>query len=198
MARIERQKPLICRKTWTGPTSMKNASIFGRWYRMSEKTSSLEVLSNSLFQRREFIFERMGWLVMGLILLAAALGLFGKGMLSRAVLETEQFSLQYDRFLHYGNLTTLKIDVPANGGDVGVVAVAMPNSYLHQFRIEKIVPEPESTAHGNQTVFWFTATSADEPISILFRIEPEQVGKMEGQIFVNSEQGYAFKQFVYP
>jgi hypothetical protein len=165
---------------------------------MSEKNSTFDFLSDPSFQRREFIFERVGWALMAIIVLAAALGLFGKGVMAHAELKNDQFHLRYDRFIHYGDLATIKIEIPAPAGEPGIVAIALTNSYLHSFRIEQIIPEPESSAHGDQTLFWFTTTNTGQPIAIQLRMEPERVGRLEGKIFVNGEQGHAFHQFVYP
>lgn len=165
---------------------------------MSENDSGFDFLADPSFERREIIFERTGWLIMGMILVAAALGLFGNGLLSQTVLEKDQFRMVYDRFLHFGDLTSLTIEIPPHRSDAGVIAVAFSNSYLHNFRIEKIVPDPESTAHGEETLFWFTATNTGEPVTVQIRLEPQKVGSMEGKIFVNGEMGYTFQQFVYP
>lgn len=165
---------------------------------MSENNASLDFLSDPPFQRRESIFERLGWVFMGLTLLAAALGLFGQGVLARAELSRNNFRLHYDRFVHYGDLIKLKIEVPPDAGDAGIVAVALPNSYLHSFRSDRIVPDPESSAHGDQTLFWFTNTYAGQSISILFYLEPEKLGRIQGKIIVNGEEEFVFDQFVYP
>ncbi|HYX38661.1 MAG TPA: hypothetical protein VE954_36620 [Oligoflexus sp.] len=165
---------------------------------MSEKKTTFDFLSDPPYQKREGLFERIGWVFMGLLVLAAALGLFGKGMLAHAELKEDTFHLYYDRFIHYGDLSTIRLEVPASTGEPGVVAVALSNSYLHNFRIEHIVPEPESSAHGDQTLFWFTTTHTGQPVSIQLRMEPEKVGRLEGKIFVNGEQGHVFHQFVYP
>ncbi|WP_141733425.1 hypothetical protein [Oligoflexus tunisiensis] len=165
---------------------------------MSEIKTTLDTLSDPGFQKREFLFERVGWACMGIILLAASLGVFGKGVLSQAELRGKQFHLQYDRFLHRHDLTTLKLEIPPIHGEPGVIAVAFPNTYLHKFRIEHITPAPESSAHGDQTLFWFTATHTGEPTTILWSLEPQEMGRLEGRIFVNGAEGYAFRQFVYP
>lgn len=165
---------------------------------MSENKSSLDFLADPSFIRRENVFERIGWVFMGVVLMGAALGLFGKGFLSQAVLQKEQLRMEYDRYLHFGDLTSLEITIPPHKSDAGIVAIAFPNSYLHKFRIERIIPDPESSAHGNQTLFWFTTTNTGESVAIQFRLEPQEIGSMEGKIFVNGEEGYAFQQFVYP
>lgn len=165
---------------------------------MSENKTSFEYLADPSFRRKEFLFERSGWAFMGAILLAAALGLFGNGPLSQSELETEKFRMKYDRFLHFGDLTSLEIRIKPHSSDAGVVAIAFPNDYLHNFRIEKIIPDPESSAHGEQTLFWFATTNTGDPITVQFRLEPQEIGSMDGTIYVNGEKGNAFHQFVYP
>ncbi len=165
---------------------------------MPENKLSFDFLADPSFQRREIIFERIGWVFMAILLAAAALGLFGNGVLSGRVLQNEQFRLEYERFLHFGDLTNLKIEIPPHRSEAGIVAVAFSNAYLHQFRIERIVPEPESAAHGGDTLFWFTATNTGEPVTIQIRLEAQKIGSLEGKISVNGDESYTFQQFVYP
>lgn len=165
---------------------------------MSENKTSFDFLADPAFLRRENLFERVGWIFMGLLVVAAMLGLFGNGILSESILKKEQFQMKYDRFLHFGDLTTLEIEVASEKGEAGVVAIAFATDYMHKFRLEKIQPEPESSAHGDQILFWFTATGTKGPVKIQFRMEPQTIGTMEGKIFVNGEDGYVFRQFVYP
>jgi hypothetical protein len=165
---------------------------------MSENKSTFDFLAGPSFQRREYLFERTGWVLMGLILIAAAVGLFGKGWLSEAVLSQDTFRMEYDRFLHAGDITSLRLEIPAERQEEGIIAVAFPNHYLHKFRIERIVPEPESSAHGDQTVFWFTVTRTGQPVTLLFRLEPQEMGRLNGTIYVNGANGHDFHQFIYP
>lgn len=165
---------------------------------MSENKTSFDFLAGPAFLRAENIFERAGWVFMALVIVAAMLGLFGNGYLSDSVLKNEHFQMKYDRFLHFGDLTSLEIEVPPQKGGPGLVAIAFSNAYMHSFRIERIQPDPESSAHGDQILFWFTTTGPDETVKVQFRLEPQKIGSLEGKIFVNGEDGYVFRQFVYP
>jgi hypothetical protein len=165
---------------------------------MSENKTSFDFLADPAFLKGEKIFERVGWVFMALVIVAAMLGLFGKGYLSEAVLDREQFQMKYQRFLHFGDLTSLEIEIPPQRSESGVVAIAFSNAYMHNFRIERIQPDPESSAHGDQILYWFTATRTGEPVKVQFRLEPQTIGTLEGEIFVNGEDGYIFRQFVYP
>lgn len=165
---------------------------------MSENKTTFDFLADPAFLRAETIFERVGWVFIALMVVAAMLGLFGKGYLSEAALKNEHFHMKYERFLHFGDLTSLEIEVMPEKGESGVVAIAFSNAYMHRFRIERIQPDPESSAHGDQILFWFTATGTGEPVKVQFRMEPQKIGALEGKIFVNGEDGYVFRQFVYP
>ena len=165
---------------------------------MSENKTSFDFLADPPFLKREILFERAGWVFMGLVVVAALLGLFGNGLLSEVVLKKDQFEMKYQRFLHFGKLTTLDIEVVPQTSETGVVAIAFSHGYLHNFRMETIQPAPESSAHGDQILFWFTATGASEPVKVQIRLEPQKIGMLEGKIFVNGEDGYVFRQFVYP
>ena len=60
----------------------------------------LELHQDPRFTRRIAAIQRAGWVVMGLVIAAALLGLFGAGPLSRATAEAADgtLRLEYDRF----------------------------------------------------------------------------------------------------
>ena len=61
---------------------------------------TLELEQNLDFQQRSWALQHLGWAVMGLLILAALLGLFGAGPLSSLTTGSQDglLVLQYDRF----------------------------------------------------------------------------------------------------
>ena len=60
----------------------------------------MDIEQDLSFQHREWRRERIGWVVIGLILLAGLLGLFGHHPFARATSQTAkgQLTVEYDRF----------------------------------------------------------------------------------------------------
>src|SRR5919106_6001727 len=71
---------------------------------------SLQIDQDLAYQQREWLVERVGWIVMLLLIVAAAAGIFGNGVLSRAsVSDGKQLRIEYERFAHYLTPTSLKV-----------------------------------------------------------------------------------------
>jgi len=80
-------------------TIRSEASIMAR----TKKVGDLQINEDMEFQRRSWIVQRVGWLVFALVILLAALGLFGDGILSDAKAGQEEGALwlEYPRFKRF-------------------------------------------------------------------------------------------------
>jgi hypothetical protein len=58
----------------------------------------MEIETDLEFQRRVWRVPRVGWLIIGAAVVAALLGLFGTGPLSRASTDGGGLTVEYDRF----------------------------------------------------------------------------------------------------
>ena len=66
----------------------------------TKKIDDLQIDEDMEFQRRSWIVQRIGWAIFALVILLAALGLFGDGILSdtKAGQEEGALWLEYPRF----------------------------------------------------------------------------------------------------
>lgn len=64
---------------------------------------ALEVRQNEQYQRAEWRFERIGWVLISLFLLAGLVGLLGTGPLSQTMSRSSQglFEVEYQRVTHH-------------------------------------------------------------------------------------------------
>jgi hypothetical protein len=147
---------------------------------------ALEINEDLVFQQRQWRVQRMGWFVLGGLLLLALLGVLGDGWLSQRRVVREGVRLEYDYFLREGKMTTLKLEGAGT-------EVSFNRDYLGRFEVERILPEPsESSATPDTVVFRF-----DEIGMVQFNLIPRQVGRVSGQVRV-SGGGLELSHFVYP
>ncbi len=66
------------------------------------------------FQRRYWLFERIGWAILILIIAAATAGTFAGGPLSAAAGTGAGFDAAYERFARRGVETRITVTMPAN------------------------------------------------------------------------------------
>jgi hypothetical protein len=165
-----------------------------------QRIGSLEVEQDLDYQRREWVFERVGWLAMLLLVLAALAGLLGTGALSSTSIGSADgpLRMEYDRFVHYRDPNTLRMLIDGSQVVGGKTRVWFDRGYLDGVQIENIMPEPEQVvADGTGDTFVFL-TEGNEAVRVVFHFSPDQFGWLEGRVQVGSGPKLDFGQFVYP
>lgn len=149
-------------------------------------------------QAREWVIQRIAWVLFVLFLIAIALGLFGRsGPLSdtRASSPDGKLHLQYQRFMRNHSSDTVHLSIqPATDK----TRISFSSSYIRQLQFSSITPAPQaSIAEGDLLTFLFN-TRAGEPSEIHFHFEPELIGAVRGTVAMDGGTPVHFSQFVYP
>lgn len=145
------------------------------------------------FQRRIWTAQRIGWLIIGLVILATLLGVFGNGPLSRASVQGNGLRLEYERFGRLQQPTRLRFLLPPSKHDT---KVSLGRDYLAAFQIDHITPEPKEVAStGPWLTYRFTGPG---PLVVTFDVLPLEFGRLEGSAAISPSAALAFEQFIYP
>jgi hypothetical protein len=147
------------------------------------------------YHRREWAVQRIGWILMAIVLAAAVAGVFGGGPLSRTSAPAGAHRVEYERFARYGARTEIVVNVAKESADGQAATVAIGHSFLDDYRVEAVTPEPRATMDAGEHVsFTFDATSGAR---IIFRLEPDAMGRHSGEVRIGSDSVHV-SQFVYP
>jgi len=161
----------------------------------SSRHTGLQIEEDLLFLQREWKVQRIGWFLLSLAVLAAALGLFGRGFLSRASASTGGLHLRYERLERFQRPTSMQLRISATAEQT--TSLLIERRYLDAIRIERIMPEPEqAAAHARGLIYHFA--SHGEPITITFHLQLERFGLVSGQIGLLDGPMLSFNQFVFP
>jgi hypothetical protein len=139
------------------------------------KTDGLEIDQNLAFQRREWRVQRFGWWLLTAFVVAAALGLFGGGVLSRAEARSPDgaLSIRYERFVRVG--AVMRLTVEATGPDRREVVIS--REYFEGLRIDRITPEPASLEVGRDDVRLTFSGGAADGLTVIIDCEPLHFGR---------------------
>lgn len=169
------------------------------------QSEGLQLHQDLAFQRRSWKFQRIGWIMMALFVLAGIMGLLGPGLLSHTTISTPTQSLQveYDRLIRLHASTRLKVQSTPTTATVEdadrIMQIQIRREYLEQFQIAHILPEPEAVLiQPTNLRYDFLISKSDQPISITIDLEPKQIGWIEGEIGLSADTQVQFKQWVYP
>ena len=158
------------------------------------------------FFQREWRAQRVGWGVLAVLVVAALLGVFGRGPLAHAGAGEGPLSMKFDRFLRHGAPSDLEIEVAAGSADAeGRVRLWFDRRYLEKVRVEKVIPEPEwMEAAAERVTYVFRASSPKDPIHVVLELNPDRIGLQRGRAAVMGGAGGAggapldFEQLVFP
>lgn len=108
---------------------------------------SLELEQDPSAWRREWRFERFGWVMLALIVVAALAGVFGDGPAARRDHRSAVGSLrvEYDRVVRYGAATVIVVTIGAREPADSVAVFRLGRPFLDGFDVEVISPEPVET-----------------------------------------------------
>ena len=143
--------------------------------------------------------QRVRWGVMLLIMVGAALGLFGHGPLADAQARAEGLTLVYDRFARHGATSSLEAEVEPQALRGDTLTLWMTRSYLDRAELESVIPEPERVgARGDVVVFTFVMTDRSRPTRITFNLRPDAYGSEHVRAGIEGGESVSFRQFIYP
>jgi hypothetical protein len=145
--------------------------------------------------RRGWLFERVGWVAMAVIVTAAALGVFGGGWLSRAEAKAgDSLAVRYSRYARVG--APLEVVVEWLPGQQPTLWLA--RSYLDAFAVQEIRPTPATvTAAADRLYYEFRALERQRRVQVTFTLEPKRGGAVSGRIGAG-ELDVGVRQFVFP
>lgn len=149
------------------------------------------------FERKSWRAERVGWVVMTLVIVAALAGLFGNGPLSRANATSGNLHVEYERFLRHQARAEVRIAARSEGNEL---RVWISRGYAEGMEIHQIAPEPARVEmHADRLVYVFASDEESGPREVMFRFDVAKPWRLEGEIGVEgSEERVALRHLVYP
>lgn len=145
--------------------------------------------------------QRISWFGMVLVLVAALLGLFGSGPLSRsfAVDPGSPLRLEYERFGRQQRATMLRLHLGSDLTQGSRALVWLDRSYVESVEVREISPPPlDSMAGIGRIHYTFAITEPGRPTAITFEVRPQTIGSLSGQAGLDNESLIRFQQWIYP
>lgn len=158
----------------------------------------LELNQDPAFSLPEWRVERVGWTVIGALVLAALAGLAGPGplSLSRASLGGG-LTVTYQRFARYGAPGALGVDVTPASGDQ--VEVLVDQDWLSEMDVTGITPAPaRAVVQGDNVAYTFDAPAGEGPVRVSFSLTVRGRGPVTGHVTTSAADSVSFWQFLCP
>ena len=142
--------------------------------------------------KKGWIAQRIGWIFLAMVFTAAAIGVFGDGVISKRRISNGDVTIEFEKFSRFQ--TTMRLRISLRQSD-RTVQLKIPQHYLEQCEIEKLVPEPEQQfIVDDLQVYTFNAQRRG---NIFLYLTPKKVGQIKSTFRVN-DTDFTFSHFVYP
>jgi hypothetical protein len=154
--------------------------------------TSLQIEEDIDLHIRSWIIQRIGWGLMLIFLVLAALGLFGNGFLSEQHVSADGASLTYERFSRYENNTALEIETSARRKSI---SIHFDPGFAQTFKVEKINPAP--SGQKIQDGVRIDSFAVEGRAHITYFLSPRIYGDAAYVLQVN-ESRFQLAQYIYP
>ena len=158
--------------------------------------NELEVGFDADFENRWSTFERVGRIVLLLIVIAAFTGFLGAGPFDHATAGTVASggSVDYEPIARFGTTTQTTIHLPP-----GVATVRIDSGFIEPLGLTTILPQPlEARPDGGGTRLVFALDDPGRPNLIRLSGKPSQVGPISIKVVFGNGVVRRWREFVLP
>lgn len=170
---------------------------------MPEKNhvGDLEIHQHLSHERLEWRIERIGWVAMALMLLAALVGLLGPGPLSSATAgeRDSELRVEYDRFGRYQAPAMLRVHLGPTATRDGKARLWLSREYVENIELHHIDPEPERVELADdRLIYTFNVPDRTVPTVVTYHLEANKFWRMPVSVGLDGGAPLNFRQFIYP
>jgi hypothetical protein len=148
------------------------------------------------FQRRTWIVQRAGWLVLGAIAIAAILGLFGGGVLSERTATGPGMNITYERFERVTHVAQFTITFTAGPG--GERRLHLGRAFQKSFEISSIQPTPLRSAAAADGLDLTFAAASGNTSQVVIWASPRSYGTVHVSARADDNPPLDVHIFIYP
>ena len=158
----------------------------------------LEIDDDMRSTRRIWRMERIGWVSLALVLLLAALGVFGRAPLAHATIDAQGARLEYERILRHGAPSEIRLHVGAEVLRGDSLRVWASRDWVDAMEVKAVVPEPRRVATGGGRVLYVISVAGGDSATVTWRIDPDGEWDQRGELAIEGGPTIAFRQFILP
>ena len=142
-------------------------------------TQPLQIEEDMAFQRRWWLYERVGWVLMVALVAAGLSGVFGRGSLSQKQTATpnEGLSCEYENPVRELSATQFVCRIRVEAESQAVLHLAQ--AYLDGVQVEEISPEPLTVeSRAGELSYRFAVEAGQDTLAVSFRVKPQRAGSL--------------------
>ncbi|WP_299708334.1 hypothetical protein [uncultured Pontibacter sp.] len=167
---------------------------------MKKHRGELEIDEDIQLESNSWKIQRVAWVIMALVIIAALLGFTGDGGIGnlqslKAGDSSELLEVEYERFLRRSAPAEIKVKLAPSTSN-SLTDLHLSKDFYEKFQIDKVVPEP-SEVYTHEQGITYSFTTANQPFSVTFYLTPKGMGSLPLH-FSTDKKKVAITQFIYP
>lgn len=151
----------------------------------------LEIDEQFHLQEKGWVIQRVGWIIIILVMIAGGLGVFGGGFVSKKSSSSGNIKAEYERFFRYE--TEMKVLVESSNH---ISSISFSQQYLKDFRIIRFVPEFDNNNTTENEVRYNFLPGQNHIVTVY--LIPKDYGTIGGTMKVNEINNITLNHFIYP
>lgn len=150
-------------------------------------------------EHRQWRVSQVARVVLALVIVAAVVGFFGPGPVSWTEASDGALTASYERFTRRGGTSALRIEVGPEAATQEAFEVRIDRSYLSNFEITSITPEPDSArTTGTWITYTFKTDDPGEGLEVTYSLTPTGLWAADGEIALPTGETVSLSHFIYP
>lgn len=167
---------------------------------MKKHKGELEIDEDIKLESANWKAQRVAWVLMALVVIAALLGFTGNGGIGdlhrlKAGNSTEGLEVECERFLRRGAPSEFKVQLAPSSGD-SHTDLQLSKNFYEKLEVDKVVPEPSEVFTHEQGITYRFA-SANQPFTVIFYLKPKAMGSVPLHISTAGKK-VNITPFIYP
>ncbi|AGA10761.1 hypothetical protein CN151_22460 [Sinorhizobium meliloti] len=160
------------------------------------RPDGLQIEEHRAFQESFWKVERVAWIVFGLTLLAAVLGVTGsRGWLQRQAMTFAGGSVDVPRFSRWEASDTLNASLAGGGNERRLI---LSPEFFRSFQVEDMDPPPIAAEAGNEGLVYRFRSASRQPLVLTLHLRAQSPGVVSYRIGMDDEPAQAVRTIVWP
>ena len=163
-----------------------------------KRVGDLETEQNISLEKKFWIIQRIGWMIMLIFVVCAVLGILGgSGVLNNQTKSDQKtgLTLKYDMFLKRDAGSELDVILPSHDSSTKIF---VSKSYIDKIQIKDVDPEPDIVTSVEQG-YIYSFPSSGSSLHVHFYLWPDNTtfGQVTGSVGEGNRPTITFNQWVY-
>lgn len=167
----------------------------------NKRVSDIDIDEDIGYQEREWQLQPIGWALIWLSIIAALLGVFGKGVLANAEASdpTGALTVTYARLERYRSPTTIEAIIGPEQAKEGKLTLALDREFVSGVELTGIEPEPDAVkSDSDRMLYEFAVADPSQPAHVFINYEYETIGPVGARLGLEGGPQVELNTFVFP